>query len=197
MPESAAISNILETISRSAARQAAEITEGAKARQSDAVNRAKAKALEETGQLTDARFAEIREETGRKICTAENEARADLFRRREAIRQEVFAKAKEQIAAFTKTDGYKAFLLASAEHIHLAMEGNCAVLNMRECDRPLAAEVSARLGRSITLHIDPAIRLGGITVISQDGTMMIDDTLDSRLQQQESWFMEHSGLVIE
>lgn len=188
---------ILETIEKAGQQQASELIQSAKNRQADALAREKARVTEEVRQLTDLRFAEIRQETGRKICAAENEARATLFRRRETIRQEVFAKAKEAIVAFTKSDAYEAFLIACAEKIHTAMQGGCAVLNMREADRSFAAAVSARLGRSITLHIDPAITLGGITVISADGTMMIDDTLDSRLQQQEAWFMENSGMVID
>ena len=88
-------------------------------------------------------------------------------------------------------------MLASASAIHQRMAGDCAVLNMRAEDRPFAAAVSARLGHSITLHIDPAITLGGITVISGDGSLLVDDTLDRRLAEQQTWFEEHSGLVIE
>lgn len=197
MSQSAATPHILQTIEESAARQAAAIVAEAEDLANDALARATERVTEETEQLKLARFSDIRTETGRRICAAENEARAGLFRRREAIRQEVFQKAKVRIVAFTHSDDYLPFLLRSAERIHVALGGKCEVLNMREADRSFAAEVSARLGRSITLHIDPTIQLGGITVISADGTMMADDTLDSRLQQQETWFMEQSGLVIE
>lgn len=197
MPETTANENLLQSIQRSADRTEADLLAQANARRQEALDRARAKVTEETDQWVNARFAEIREESGRMICAAENEARAALFRRREAIRQDVFEKARQQIAAFTETPEYGAFLVASAERIHAAMKGQCAVLNMRQADRSFAAQVSARLGHSITLHVDPEIQLGGISVISSDGTMMVDDTLDSRLQAQEKWFMEQSGLVIE
>ena len=197
MSEQTVVSNIIDTIMMSAKQKEEDIIQKANERRKDTLEQAAAKAEKETKILIDARFDEIRRQTGQKICAAENGARASLFRRREAIRQEVFQKAKDRIIDFTKSEQYEAFLIASAEKIHQTMNGNCKVLNMREADRHFATQISARLGHSITLHIDPTIQLGGITVISTDGTMIIDDTLDSRLQQQEIWFMENSGLVIE
>ena len=197
MPDPAALKAILQNIQQTADRQEQALMEDARTRRQEALDRARAKAQEETDQLVQARLAEIQEESGRQISAADNEARADLFRRREAIRQEVFAKARERIAAFTQTPAYEDFLVASAQRIHQTMQGRCAVLHMREQDRAHAAAVSARLGRSITLHIDDSIQLGGITVTSPDGALMVDDTLDSRLQAQEQWFRESSGLVIE
>jgi vacuolar-type H+-ATPase subunit E/Vma4 len=197
MSEQIVVSHIIDTILQSANRKEADIVTKAKAQQQEILQRTEAKAKEEAQLMVHARCEEIRVQTGQQICAAENQARASLFRRREAIRLEIFEKAKEQIVAFTKSDAYLDFLIASAEKIHRAMNGNCAVLNLREADRPFAAQISARLGHSITLHIDPTILLGGIAVISTDGTLSIDDTLDCRLQQQENWFMENSGLVIE
>ncbi len=190
-------STLIQTIQKAAREQAEACIAGAKRRQQDALRREQAKAEEETRQWQQSRFAEIREEAGRRICAAENAARASLFHRREAIRREVMEKTRAAVEAFTQSDRYEAFLLASASAIHQRMAGDCAVLNMRAEDRPFAAAVSARLGHSITLHIDPAITLGGITVISGDGSLLVDDTLDRRLAEQQTWFEEHSGLVIE
>ncbi len=197
MSQSNSVTNILTAIETAANQQIETLLQDANRHQADAITQAKNRATEETAHYKKAAFDAIREETGRNISNAENEARADLFRRREQIRLEVFAKAKEQIRAFTQTPDYESFLIASAQRIHRAMGGNCAVLNMREADTHLATKVTVHLGRSITLHTDPDIELGGITVISADGKMMVDDTLDSRLQDGQRWFMEHSGLVIE
>ena len=188
---------VIAAMRRSAQEQSAAVIKEATDRRTQALAQVKQKAKEETRQSVELECKQIRAESGRRICAAENEARADLFRRREEIRLAVFRAAEEQIVAFTQTPAYGEFLLRSAENVRLALGQECAVLGMREADRPFAAQVSARLGRSVTLHTDPFIRLGGITVTSRDGQVMIDDTLDSRLTQQQQWFMEQSGLVIE
>lgn len=188
---------MFETISLESDRQQQDMLEKAKADLDQKLKAAEADALAETFELITRRSAAIREETGRRISAAEVEARAGLFRRREQIRREVFAKAAERILAFTATDNYKKLLLASADRIAAAMKGHCSILFLCERDRPLAADICAHLGTSITLHIDPGIRLGGIMVEADDNRMMIDDTLDTRLSQQEQWFMENSGLNIE
>ncbi len=191
------VETILETIGRSAKETAEACLSAANARKQEALAREEKRLQDELAHSKKEQFDHIRTLAGKNICAAEAKARAGLFHHRETIRKEIMQQVKEQVIAFTNTPAYETFLIEAAKKIRLAMQGQCAVLNMRECDRNYAAAVSAHLGHSITLHIDPAIELGGITVISTQGDMLIDFTLDSRLEQQNIWFTEHSGLTIE
>ncbi|MBR3844167.1 MAG: hypothetical protein IKM39_01525, partial [Clostridia bacterium] len=152
MSEASAREHILETIEQSAQTMADTVITSAKQKQQEALSAANKRLQEELGHWEKIRLDQIRTASGKEICAAQNAARAKLFHHRETLRQQVMDQAKEQIIAFTKTPAYKEFLIGCAKKIHLAMQGACAVLNMRECDRCFAAEVSAHLGRSITLH---------------------------------------------
>jgi V/A-type H+/Na+-transporting ATPase subunit E len=189
--------NIMENMNKSAKHLAEQTLNGAQKRLSDALEKAEKRLKIETDNLKRQRISEINAASGVKISAAENEARAGLFKRREEVRLEVFEEARKRIGEFTQTEKYKDLLIASAKRIREQMEGQCAELIIREADKKYAAEICSYLGNSITLHIDNSIELGGITVKSKNGEMMIDDTLDERLSAEQKWFMENSGLVIE
>ena len=189
--------NIMENMNKSAKHLAEPTLNGAQKRLSDALEKAEKRLKIETDNLKRQRISEINAASGVKISAAENEARAGLFKRREEVRLEVFEEARKRIGEFTQTEKYKDLLIASAKRIREQMEGQCAELIIREADKKYAAEICSYLGNSITLHIDNSIELGGITVKSKNGEMMIDDTLDERLSAEQKWFMENSGLVIE
>ena len=189
--------NIMENMNKSAKHLAEQTLNGAQKRLSDALEKAEKRFKIETDNLKRQRISEINAASGVKISAAENEARAGLFKRREEVRLEVFEEARKRIGEFTQTEKYKDLLIASAKRIREQMEGQCAELIIREADKKYAAEICSYLGNSITLHIDNSIELGGITVKSKNGEMMIDDTLDERLSAEQKWFMENSGLVIE
>ena len=189
--------NIMENMNKSAKHLAEQTLNGAQKRLSDALEKAEKRLKIETDNLKRQRISEINAASGVKISAAENEARAGLFKRREEVRLEVFEEARKRIGEFTQTEKYKDLLIASAKRIREQMEGQCAELITREADKKYAAEICSYLGNSITLHIDNSIELGGITVKSKNGEMMIDDTLDERLSAEQKWFMENSGLVIE
>ena len=189
--------NIMENMNKSAKHLAEQTLNGAQKRLSDALEKAEKRLKIETDNLKRQRISEINAASGVKISAAENEARAGLFKRREEVRLEVFEEARKRIGEFTQTEKYKDLLIASAKRIREQMEGQCAELIIREADKKYAAEICSYLGNSITLHIDNSIELGGITVKSKNGEMMIDDTLDERLSAEQKWFLENSGLVIE
>lgn len=189
--------NIMENMNKSAKHLAEQTLNGAQKRLSDALEKAEKRLKIETDNLKRQRISEINAASGVKISAAENEARAGLFKRREEVRLEVFEEARKRIGEFTQTEKYKDLLIASAKRIREQMEGQCAELIIREADKKYAAEICSYLGNSITLHIDNSIELGGITVKSKNGEMMIDDTIDERLSAEQKWFMENSGLVIE
>lgn len=189
--------NIMENMNKSAKHLAEQTLNGAQKRLSDALEKAEKRLKIETDNLKRQRISEINAASGVKISAAENEARAGLFKRREEVRLEVFEEARKRIGEFTQTEKYKDLLIASAKRIREQMEGQCAELIIREADKKYAAEICSYLGNSITLHIDNSIELGGITVKSKNGEMMIDNTLDERLSAEQKWFMENSGLIIE
>ena len=51
-------------------------------------------------------------------------------------------------------------------------------------------------GKNCRILADESIRIGGLKVMNQSSGIFMDETLDSRLEDQKPWFYSHSGLVI-
>ncbi|MBR1811315.1 MAG: V-type ATP synthase subunit E [Clostridia bacterium] len=146
-------------------------------------------------EITAAQFSELdklNEQTNTDLSVAErNETRA-LLQRRSEITDEVFAEAAARIAAFTQTDGYRAFLLDSAKQL-CALMGADSVFYLRPEDE---RHFHALNTYCADIRADSQITLGGIRAVNESRGLLADDTLDSRLAQQRQTFYETSGVTL-
>jgi len=67
---------------------------------------------------------------------------------------------------------------------------------LRRDDYHLAAKLGGYFGKNVRILADEAIKIGGIKVMNQSSGIFLDETLDSRLEDQKPWFYSHSGLTI-
>lgn len=126
-----------------------------------------------------------------RSLSGEREAtRARLAARRSVLSDAVFADARAKVAAFTKTADYAAWLAASAKDLAGDL-GRGTILYARPADLKL---IENNLPAGVTLQADDTITLGGLK--AANGALAADDTLESRLDAQHDWFLEHSGLSI-
>ena len=114
---------------------------------------------------------------------------------RNNIKDAVFSNVKERILKFKASDDYKKFLLKSFEQCTAALGGDSFTVSFSKDDLPLAETLKAS-GIDFDAVFDDSIKLGGIKVMSRDGKLTADDTLDTRLASEAEWFEKNSGLVI-
>ena len=70
------------------------------------------------------------------------------------------------------------------------------VVMVRREDYHLAAKIGGHFGKNVRILADEAIKIGGIKVMNQSSGIFMDETLDSRLEDQKPWFYSNSGLTI-
>ena len=156
----------------------------------------KAEALEELyGRIQD-EIAEIHTSATRSVSQKESKERQDLLLRREEITRAVFEQVRKRLLEFTKTPAYVELMNGIAKELgaRCPMEGT--VVMLRREDYHLAAKLGEHFGKDVRILADEAIRLGGIKVMNQSSGIFLDETLDSRLEDQKPWFYSHSGLTI-
>ena len=100
----------------------------------------------------------------------------------------------ERLKKFTESGDYEAFLLGSAKRIAAEFDGSFTLL-MRPEDMKYQAALLAEFS-SAEVKEDASIAIGGLKGRSDGQSLLVDDTLDSRLKQQTKWFEENSGLYI-
>ena len=62
--------------------------------------------------------------------------------------------------------------------------------------RELGSALGLRYTPELIFEADDSISLGGLRMVSEDGKIAVDDTLDTRLAAQREWFQKHSGLIL-
>lgn len=154
-----------------------------------------AKAKKTAEDYFRARTAEIRLEAGKKISESAAECRKEVFGRRNEISLRIRSAVAEKLNEFTASPEYGEFLKKSVDRIvDFLGEGNITLL-FRPEDIGIGKEICKDCF-NVTVSEDSSIRIGGIKGINSIVTMLVDDTLDSRLEGCKKWFEENSGLYI-
>ncbi len=154
-----------------------------------------AKAKKTAEDYFRARTAEIRLEAGKRISESAAECRKEVFGRRNEISLRIRSAVAEKLNEFTASPEYGEFLKKSVDRIvDFLGEGNITLLF-----RPEDIEIGKEICKdyfNVTVSEDSSIKIGGIKGINSIVTMLIDDTLDGRLEGCKKWFEENSGLYI-
>ena len=101
--------------------------------------------------------------------------------RRQTLLMQLFGELREKLTAFTASEDYLPWLkkLLSAHQ----PEAGASVL-LREADMKLQSELESAVGADVTFRADPAILLGGLSILSADGRRCENHTLDEAYSAQ-------------
>lgn len=196
----ASIEERFEMIQRSVMEQAGaeaqKLLDQAREYKETAMKKAEADVQKELYSRIQDEVAEIHTSATRSVSQKESKARQDLLLRREEITRAVFEQVKRRLLDFTHTPAYNDLMtdLAKELGVRCPMEGT--VVMLRRDDYHLAAKLGEHFGKNVRILADETIRIGGLKVMNQSSGVFMDETLDSRLEDQKPWFYSHSGLSI-
>ena len=141
----------------------------------------------------------VRRQADAELAAYQAAARSRLSQLRQAYEQAVFADARQALTAFTATAAYGALLEDSARAMARLLEAYPqadAVLCLRSADADFAERVRAAFGRPCRVDTDDAITLGGLKLHSEAARLTLDDTLETRLEQQRPRFRQSARLSV-
>lgn len=140
----------------------------------------------------------ILQQKNKKISALEEESRRILCSQRSELTDKVFDKVKADLIAFTKTEGYKDFLISSVREIYEANKADGIDLFVKPDDMIYKEYINDEIGKFIHVTVcdDDDIVIGGVKAVNNSTGCLFDDTLDMRLEEQKKWFLENSGLKI-
>ena len=108
----------------------------------------------------------------------------------------LFGEAREKLIAFTDSDDYFPFLSASLAAMTAQLSEN-AVYYFSDRDEKRSGEIRALLPAGTAAEFTADITIGGVRAYDAANGIFLDDTLDTRLDEQRVWFASSSGLTIE
>ena len=187
---------IEKSVMDDASAEAQKLLDQAKAYRENAMKKAEEEVLQELyGRIQD-EVSEIRISSTQSVSRKENQERQNLLLRREEITRAVFERVKKRLLDFTRTPAYTDLMEELAKELgaRCPMEGT--VVMLRREDYHLSARLGEHFGKNCRILADESIRIGGLKVMNQSSGIFMDETLDSRLEDQKPWFYSHSGLTI-
>ena len=196
----ATIEERFEMIQQSVMAQAEEEAEKLRAQAKDLRDTAMKQAEEEVARELTSReqeeAAEIRVAATRSVSQKENQERRELLLRREEITRSVFQEVKKRLADYVRTPDYTRFLEETAKGLAEKCSGAGTVVMLRRDDLALGDQLKSRFGADAQVAEDESIKIGGVKVVNRASGLFLDETLDSRLEDQKSWFYKSSGLSV-
>lgn len=190
------VSKFLEAINAYAEHQLQKIRQELEQFKAERLRQAEDEVLTDAYRLIHEEQDHVRKALQQEMAARDFQERKALLTRRREMMDEVFAKASEKLLAFTGTPDYEDYLKRSLARMmeQLPPQGNVYFLCPR--DEKYIPALSALCPADTRFEIQPQIVLGGLRARNEEANLELDDTLDSRLEQQRDWFIQQAGLAL-
>ncbi len=153
--------------------------------------------LSESYEMIQQQSSLIRQNMNRDLSQQEAQQKKRLIEQRQQIMDSVFAEVETQLKTFAASPDYAAFLQKSTQKIAALFAGAPLIIYVKPEDRQYKDLLSPLVAAGSAFEEDLSIKIGGIRAKAETLHQFADDTLDARLQQQRSWFIENAGLILE
>ncbi len=188
-------SKFLDAINKYAEQQKAQITQEIEDYKNTKIEQATQQGLQDAYDLIRADIASRKAVIVNDLAKKELKLRNELFRERQSLADKVFDQAKEQLLAYTKTDDYTRFLDRSINEIKAHCGTAQCVISIAPSDEEKRGLIESIIPDA-QITVDPHILIGGIKANCPALGILMDDTLDARLEQQREWFIENCGMKV-
>ncbi len=198
MPEqNEKLQHFTEAVMRNAARESNTLRRQLYEARTAALEKAHIEAREASGAYFDREAGRIRAEAGREVSRHLMDAKRQVYLRRKEISEEVTAKVRDRVVAFTNSPDYPAHLEQLLASAMTQLPGaDSIVLHLREEDMKYSDRLVASIA-PVTVECKPgAFSLGGLTVRCSELGLRVDCSYDTRLEELSGHFAEQFGLSL-
>ena len=161
-----------------------------------ALKKAEDEVLHELYSKIQDEISEIRGSTTRSVSQQEAQSRQSLLLKREELTNSVFLHVRKMLLEYTKTPAYQKFMLDLAKEMAKIYHLENSTIMLKADDYSMASQLDEVFGKKCRILADENIHIGGMKLMNQGAGIFVDETLDSRLEDQKPWFYSHSGLSI-
>ena len=139
----------------------------------------------------------IRRHAQENVARQKLEARRELFKKREAMVDEVFSAAAERLAAFRASSGYLAFLKKSVAEAETVLGTTALQVTLDSADGAFVTELQSAYPDAEFKTGKTGSRLpGGIYAADTAAARTADLTLESLLRDEKTRFLAESGFTL-
>ena len=190
------LDKFVEAITAYAEEQSRKIHDEVEAFKAERMAQAEQQVLQEAYNLIHEEREEVNNQLKKEFSQREFALRGDLIRRRQAIIDTVFEEARRRLLDYGSTPAYTDLLRASIQEMSRLIPADGTVYYLSERDRERESILKDLCPAGSRLDFSGDIALGGIRGMNPQAGILVDDTLDSKLEQQRDWFIQSMGLSV-
>ncbi len=158
----------------------------------------------EDEQLNDAysyiqsNVAKIKAEYKLIVAKADLAAKQEVLLQRENYRKSMLETVRQRLVEFTKTAEYKSYLLKKLEEVSKSYPLSHSTILFKEEDSWLEQEAKAKFAvEDCIFEPSSAIKIGGFSIRNEKSGYLVDETLESKLQEQIPYFNQNCRIAAE
>lgn len=191
------VSKFVQAITEHAEQQRQQIHQEVEDFKAARLLEAEKQVLSDAYQLIQKERADLHNQLSREMSRRDLDARKELLDRRREMMDAVFAKARERLLAYVESPAYSDTLRAAVREMVEKLPADGTIYTLRRRDEAEADALRALIPAGCSLTFTDDIRIGGCRGVNAAAGVMIDDTLDTKLELQREWFVKSSGLTVE
>lgn len=185
-----------EEIERLASLEEEKILAEAKELEAEAYQQIKAEAKKDADALLAKELVEISSNASVEASLSQEEKTKKLVETREAYVTKIFKEAKNRLNEFVNSEGYEMYLIKHMEKISSLYQMSDSILKLRQNDTKYADDLVKAYGIDLTVEVSDEIKIGGFIIENKATNVVVDESLDTALENQKEWFYKTSGLMI-
>jgi len=136
---------------------------------------------------------ELKLATASSISLSKLENKRNLLKLREEYVESIFNELDSKVINFVSSDKYNDYLSKCLDKYDV--DYSKGVFLVKEDDVKLITNILKE--KEINSEVKAVyLRLGGFKFESKELSILIDESLDSRIENQKEWFQENSGFII-
>ena len=188
--------NFLNAIQKYADEQKHMIRSEVEKFKAEELKKAEDEGIRDAHALIQKEMASMRAGITSELAKKEDEGRQALYKRREEMVEEVFARAEKRLLEYSATEQYKDALKKNAAEAAAYFADDEITVYIKSDDMPLGAELKEIFGQNCSIKAASDIAVGGFKAQCEKKGIVVDFTLDTRLENRRDWFLKNSKLKV-
>jgi len=119
-----------------------------------------------------------------------------LYERRKEISEDIFSEIHKKLLLFVKSKKYEALIASKLETVEAQMTNQNLSFFIHSNDETCSKMIKEHFEKNVKIIHDDNIKIGGFRVVSDKLMLEIDETLDTKLENNKTWFYSNSKLFI-
>ncbi len=189
-------SNFLKVIDRYAKKQKTKITDTIQEMEEYEIKKAESEIMEDVNNMIHKELLNMKNKIAVEVSHKELQQRRQISQRRLEIIKEVFEESRNKLVSFTSSQEYSQTLKNYASKIASVLNEHDVQIFIKPADEKYTDLIQKAFGKTCKVVTTNDIAIGGIRGYSKSRGLIVDETLDAKLEAQEDWVASSFGVLL-